>query len=136
MRSSNVVTQICSKASFGLKMRIEKVTGNRERAAISRIRKLGTLLESSDTKGERQRASVSSVLDSTTDSSREGQHMTAFSSGSLMRLLTSALSDCWSVLCLESLACSCGRRQNKDRVTRKHYCHECILATSPLVPLT
>ena len=34
-RASNVVTHICTGASFGLKMRMEKVGGNREGAAVS-----------------------------------------------------------------------------------------------------
>ena len=35
MLASNVVTHKYSTASFGLKMRIEKVGGNREMAAVS-----------------------------------------------------------------------------------------------------
>ena len=33
-RASNVITQICTTASFGLKMRIEKVGGNRDGVAV------------------------------------------------------------------------------------------------------
>ena len=36
MRASNVVIHICATASFGFKMRIEKVGGNREGVAVSR----------------------------------------------------------------------------------------------------
>ena len=39
-RASNVITHICATASFGLKMRIKKVRGNRERAAVSSHRRL------------------------------------------------------------------------------------------------
>ena len=39
-RASNVITHICTTARFGLKMRIEKVRGNREGTAVSSHRQL------------------------------------------------------------------------------------------------
>ena len=39
-KDSNVVTHLCETASFKLKMRTEKVGGNRKRSAVSRHRQL------------------------------------------------------------------------------------------------